>query len=159
MTPVTVITRLEGPRDLDAVLELDQASFSNPWTRMMYEQELQNDQSFIFVARQDGSPIVGYCSYWIILDEIHVNNIAVRPGWRRHGIGRALMEHLLADGRARHCRAATLEVRRSNTAALRLYEAGGFVQRGVRRGYYRDPDDDALVLWAEIQNIGSDSGT
>jgi ribosomal-protein-alanine N-acetyltransferase len=159
MTLTTVITRLDGPLDLDAVLEIDQASFSNPWTRLMYEQELQNDQSFIFVARRAGSPVVGYCSYWIVLDEVHVNNIAVRPGWRRHGIGRALLEHVLAEGRRRRCRAATLEVRRSNTAALRLYEEGGFVQGGVRRGYYRDPDDDALVLWAAIQDIGSNPGT
>jgi ribosomal-protein-alanine N-acetyltransferase len=159
MTPATAITRLDGPRDLDAVMEIDQASFSSPWTREMYEDELRNDRSFIFVARRTGCLIVGYCSFWTILDEIHVNNIAVRPGWRRHGIGRDLMEHLFAEGRTRRCHAATLEVRRSNTPALRLYESGGFVQRGVRRGYYRDPDDDALVLWAPIQDIGSNSGT
>ena len=159
MKPATAIARLDGPGDLDAVMEIDQASFSSPWTREMYEEELRNDRSFIFVARRAGCPIVGYCSCWFILDEIHVNNIAVRSEWRRHGIGRDLVEHLLTEGRTRGCHAATLEVRRSNIAAFGLYESVGFVQRGVRRRYYRDPDDDALVLWAPIQDIGADSGT
>jgi ribosomal-protein-alanine N-acetyltransferase len=159
MTTATVITRLDGRGDLDAVLEIDRASFSSPWTREMYEEELRNDRSFIFVARRAECPIVGYCSFWVILDEIHVNNVAVRPEWRRRGIGRELVDHMLAEGLARRCRAATLEVRRLNTAALQLYEKMGFAQRGVRRKYYRDPDDDALVLWATIQDIGTDSGT
>jgi ribosomal-protein-alanine N-acetyltransferase len=159
MMPSTVITRLEGLADLGAIMEIDQASFSSPWTREMYEEELRNDRSFIFVARRAGCPVAGYCSFWVIVDEIHVNNIAVRPEWRRHGIGRALVEHLLAEGRRRRCRAATLEVRRSNGAALRLYEGVGFTQRGVRRRYYRDPDDDALVLWSTIHEFGSGSGT
>jgi [ribosomal protein S18]-alanine N-acetyltransferase len=158
VTPETVITRLEGRKDLDAVIEIDQTSFSSPWTRQMYEEELRNHQSFIFVARRAGCPVVGYCSFRVVLDEIHVNNIAVRPGWRRRGIGRDLVQRLFAEGRARRCHAATLEVRRSNAGALRLYKSVGFVERGVRRGYYRDPDDDALVLWATIQDIGEDSG-
>jgi ribosomal-protein-alanine N-acetyltransferase len=153
-----VITRLESREDLDAVIEIDQGSFSSPWTRQMYEEELVNDQSFIFVARRKECPVVGYCSFRVVLDEIHVNNIAVRPGWRRRGIGRDLVQSLFAEGRARRCRAATLEVRRSNGTALRLYKSVGFVERGVRRGYYRDPDDDALVLWVTIQDIGEDSG-
>jgi [ribosomal protein S18]-alanine N-acetyltransferase len=159
MTLATVVERLDGPADLDAIVEIDRASFSSPWTREMYEEELRNDRSFIFVARRAECRVVGYCSFWVIIDEVHVNNIAVRPEWRRHGIGRALVEHLLAEGRIRRCRAATLEVRRSNVAALRLYERVGFAQRGVRRRYYRDPDDDALVLWSTIQEFGSGSGT
>jgi [ribosomal protein S18]-alanine N-acetyltransferase len=159
MKPATVITRLDGAADLDAVLEIDQASFSSPWTREMYHEELRNDRSFIFVARRAECPVVGYCSFWVILDEIHVNNIATRPEWRRRGIGRDLVKHVLGEGWTRGCHAATLEVRRSNMAALRLYESVGFVEQGVRRRYYRDPDEDALVLWATIQNIGGSSGT
>jgi ribosomal-protein-alanine N-acetyltransferase len=159
MTSETVVARLDSPGDLDAIMDIDRACFSRPWTREMYVQELRNNQSFLAVARQAACGVVGYCSFWVILDEIHVNNLAVRPGSRRRGVGRALVEHMFEEGRTRLCGAATLEVRRANIAAVRLYERMGFIQRGVRPGYYCDPDDDALVLWATIQRIEADSGT
>lgn len=158
MIPGIVIEPLGGTSDLDAILEIDRQSFSVPWTREMYRQELQSDRSFVIVARAPACPVAGYCSYRIILDEIHINNVAVRGEWRRHGIGRLLMERILADGRASGMRAATLEVRRSNAGALALYERLGFAVGGVRKSFYHDPAEDGLVLWATIQAIGAGSG-
>lgn len=157
MTAGLVIDLLGGPADLDAVLDIDRESFSSPWTRSMYEQDLANEQSRVFVARLPGIPVAGYCSTWLILDEVHINNVAVRLSCRRLGIGRALVTHVLMDGVARGAKAATLEVRRANESARKLYENLGFRERGVRPKYYDHPVDDALILWAEIQGLGESS--
>ena len=88
---------------------------------------------------------------WRVLDELHINNLAVLPERRRSGVAMALLERVLGDGAARGALRATLEVRRSNTPALRLYERFGFAVTAVRRGYYTNPDEDALVLWRDSQ--------
>jgi [ribosomal protein S18]-alanine N-acetyltransferase len=158
MTQAVTIERVSDVAGIDALLEIDRDSFSSPWTREQYERELQNEQSVVVAARGPDGCVAGYCSFWVIVDEIHINNLAVRPAFRSRGIGRALVEHVLRLGLTLNARAATLEVRRSNAAARRLYERLGFSQRGVRARYYTAPDDDALILWAEIQQYGSNSG-
>ena len=92
---------------------------------------------------------VGFCSFWRVLDELHINNLAVLPDCRRTGVGSALLTRALREGIARGARRATLEVRRSNEAARQLYERFGFVVAGVRQSYYSHPVEDALVLWRE----------
>lgn len=140
--------RLSGPADLDGVLEVDAACFNRPWTRADYERELAApDRCFIEVARLPGTPVAGYCSFWRIFDEIHINNFAIRPEFRRQGLGAALIGHVLEVGRQLGAPKATLEVRRSNEAAIRLYERAGFQRAGTRRHYYADPLEDALILW------------
>lgn len=144
------IDALATPDDLDAVLAIEHASFTNPWTREMYLAELDNrDVSFCFLVRDEAGTAVGFCSFWRVLDELHINNVAVLPDQRGRGAGTALLEYALARGRELGARRATLEVRRSNEAARRLYERLGFGVAGVRRGYYTKPDEDALVLWKE----------
>lgn len=139
--------RLTSAAELDAILALDDVCFHRPWTRADYERELQDPaRCFLYVARIDGA-IVGYCSFWRIFDEIHVNNFAVHPASRRQGLGRALLAHVVAEAAAFGAPNATLEVRASNTAAIALYEAGGFVRAGLRRAYYTHPVEDALILW------------
>lgn len=141
---------MDATADLEAVLEVDQASFVNPWTREMFLRELQNPHvSFIFVLRTAPESVVGYCSSWLVFDEWHINNVAIRPEWRRQGGGRALLRHVLEEASKLGARRATLEVRRSNAAARRLYEGLGFEVTGVRSGYYTHPDEDALILWRE----------
>ena len=135
---------------IDAVLSIEAASFSNPWTRVMYLAELENTGvSYCFLARDEEGHAVGFCSFWRVLDELHINNIAVLPPFRRTGIATTLLTHVLAEGMARGARRATLEVRRSNDAARLLYERFGFTIAGVRRAYYTKPVEDALVLWRE----------
>ena len=145
-----IIEPLRDAADLDGVLDVDVLSFTRPWTRAMYESEFLNrDTSRMFVLRTASRPVAGYCAAWFILDEIHINNIAVRPELRGRGLGSALLAHVLEEGRAAGASRATLEVRRSNDDAQRLYERFGFRVAGVRRDYYTDPTEDALVLWRD----------
>lgn len=146
------IEPLADEGDLEGVLEVEAESFTNPWTRDMYAWELQNrSMCHIFLVRTDECRVAGFCAFWLVFDEIHINNIALRPGFRAQGMGSALLERVLSEGRGLGARRATLEVRASNTAARRLYERFGFYVAGVRRDYYTSPVEDALVLWRDEQ--------
>jgi [ribosomal protein S18]-alanine N-acetyltransferase len=137
-------------RDLDGVLEIEEASFTNPWTRQMFLWELQNvGVSYAYVLRTPGWPVAAFCTVWVVLDEIHINNVAVRPECRGSGVGRILLEFVLRLGAGLGVRRATLEVRRSNAAARKLYERLGFTVAGVRKNYYANPVEDALILWRD----------
>ena len=144
---ITIASVGAGP-DLDAVLAIEAEAFSSPWTREMYLAELENvGVSFCFLARDETGRPVGFCSFWRIVDELHINNLAVVPACRRRGIGSTLLTFALQKGVALGARSATLEVRRSNEDARRLYERFGFAASGVRRAYYSNPVEDALVMW------------
>lgn len=144
------ISPLSTAADLDAVLAIEDESFTSPWTREMYLAELENvGVSFCYLARDDEGAAIAFCSFWRVLDELHINNLAVRPPYRRQGIGHALLRFVLAEGARLGARRATLEVRRSNDAARELYGRLGFAAAGVRRAYYTNPVEDALVLWRE----------
>jgi ribosomal-protein-alanine N-acetyltransferase len=145
---VITIAPLASDRDLDAVLHIEGESFTSPWTRDMYLAELKNvDVSFCYLARDETGQAVGFCSFWRIVDELHINNLAVLPGYRRRGIASTLLMYVLKEGARLGARSVTLEVRRSNDDARRLYERFGFAASGVRRGYYTNPVEDALVMW------------
>ena len=144
------IEPLSSDADLEAVLAIEAESFTSPWTREMYVAELENvGVSFCYLARDDTRHALGFCSFWRVLDELHVNNLAVAHAYRRRGIATALLTFVLNEGARLGAHRATLEVRRSNDAARQLYERLGFVAAGVRRAYYTNPAEDALVLWRE----------
>jgi ribosomal-protein-alanine N-acetyltransferase len=148
--PPLVISRALLERDLDGILAVDAVTFTNPWTRQMYEWEARrSDVSRLFVVHLagDAGPLIAYCAVWVIFDELHINNLAVHPDWRRKGIARALLDFVLAEAQAAGAIHATLEVRRSNQPARELYERLGFAVEGVRPQYYSEPAEDALVLW------------
>ncbi len=146
--PDWTIDRITSADELDGVVEVEQRSFSSPWTRSMFAWELQNSAvSRLYVVRTAEFPVAGFCSFWLVYDELHINNLAIRPECRRRGLGRALLDRVLEIGVAQGARRATLEVRRSNRAALALYEQAGFRQAGLRRNYYTGPVEDALILW------------
>jgi ribosomal-protein-alanine N-acetyltransferase len=116
----------------------------------MYSWELQNRAvSHIFVVRTTDCAVAGFCAFWLVCDEIHINNLAMRPDFRAQGMGTALLHHVLAEARQLGARRATLEVRASNERARRLYERIGFYVAGVRRNYYTNPIEDAVILWWE----------
>ena len=138
--------------DLDAVLAIEQQSFSMPWTDAMFRSELHNERtSRLLVARTEPTdgPVVGYIAYRIVLDEMHVILMAVAPAWRRRGIARQLLSQAMDQARAVGCIRATLEVRVSNTPALQLYYSLRFAPVGTRPKYYLRPTEDALILWRD----------
>jgi ribosomal-protein-alanine N-acetyltransferase len=136
--------------DLDEVLEIEEASFTNPWTRPMFERELLNPGvSHLYVLRTRDWRVAAFCMDWIVADELHINNLAVRPECRGTGAGRVLLESVFGHAAALGARRATLEVRRSNAAALKLYERLGFSVAAIRKDYYSHPVEDALILWRD----------
>ena len=142
------IDPLEGESDLEGVLSVEAESFTNPWTREMYAWELQNRSvCHVYVVRTTECPVAGFCAFWLVFDEIHINNVAVRPQFRGRGIGTALMRHVLSEATRLGARRATLEVRSSNEDARRLYQRLGFYVAATRRNYYTNPVEDALILW------------
>src|SRR5262245_37510216 len=153
-----VVEPVTSSEDLSGLLAVEQASFHNPWTREMYIAELQNPDASLLVAKDGDGRVVGFCGFWRVLDELHINNLAVLSEHRRQGIASKILSRVFAEGRRAGASRATLEVRRSNEIARRLYERFGFTVAGVRRGYYRHPDEDALVLWRESLTDHSDDG-
>lgn len=134
-------------RDLDAIAAIARVSFPHPWTRDMFAQELSSQPlSRSYVLRGADGTVAAFCTCWLILDELHVNTIAVAPARRRQGLARELLAHVFAEARQSGAKRALLEVRASNAPAIRLYETFGFTTETVRKGYYPDPPEDALVL-------------
>ncbi len=141
------VERADRARDLDAIVEIEHASFANPWTREMFEHEFEHAEvSHTLVIRTPATRVAGFCIFWIVFDETHINNLAVRPDCRHAGLGEALLRAALDQAVASGGRRATLEVRRSNATAIRLYERFGFRMGGIRPAYYSNPVEDALVL-------------
>jgi [ribosomal protein S18]-alanine N-acetyltransferase len=144
----TVVTLQES--DLDDVLAIEGACFSNPWTRDMFLRELANaGVSYGYVLRGLDGRAAAFCTIWVIADEVHINNLAVDPAWRGRGLGQALLEFILRLWSGLGAERATLEVRRSNETAINLYAKLGFTVAGIRREYYTEPVEDALILWRE----------
>lgn len=145
--PRVTIERLDVPVsmvDREAVLAIEAGSFTNPWVASTFESMLETPAGRVYVARLDRGRIVAFCACWLIEDELHVNTIAVEGRFRRRGIAYRLLREVLARTGARR---ATLEVRASNDAAVRLYAKLGFRVTAVRRNYYRNPEEDGLILW------------
>lgn len=150
MTPPKV-ERLSGPADLDGVLAIEQASFNNPTTREWYEGELKRpDVCFIYVMRTADEPVAAFCAFWLVVDQAHINNLAVRPELRGRGLGTHLLQSILVEARHLGATSLMLEVRRSNVAAQRLYAKAGFSEHSVRKNYYTQPVEDAIVLFRKI---------
>lgn len=134
--------------DLPTVRMIESQSFSNPWSDNAFRGEIQNTGvSFpLVVVRRPGNEVVGYIIYWHIRGDVQVNNIAVRPDCRGLGLGEAMMRFAIAKVRSAGAEFMTLEVRRSNTAAVKLYRKLGFEVLGSRRNYYTKPDENAYVM-------------
>jgi [ribosomal protein S18]-alanine N-acetyltransferase len=144
------VERVTGGADLDAVVALEAASFTNPWTKEMLVRELETSLvARVYVLRAPDGSVAAFCSCWILYDELHINTLAVHPACRRRGLATILMRHLLTLAASEGAARALLEVRQSNIPAIRLYETLGFEITRIRRGYYTHPDEDALVLTRE----------
>lgn len=148
--------------DLPRVVEIEKDGFRHPWSRDLLERELSHAWSTVLLALEERQVaarlapgertevIVGFIVFWLVHDEVHVLNIATAREERRRGIGRALMEEAAEAGRRRGATLATLEVRRSNLAAIALYRALGYRQVGVRPNYYAEEGEDAIVMVLDL---------
>ena len=138
-----------GPATLDdvpAIVEIERAAFSDPWSVRSFREALDQRSIFFWCARRDGVGVLGYVVAWFVADEGEIANLAVSPSARGMGVGRALLDAALEAAARRGVGAVYLEVRDSNERARRLYESRGFEEVGRRRGYYRRPVEDAIVL-------------
>ena len=148
MTGTRTIERVRDERDLPAVLALQTSSFSNPWTAEALRWELEHSPvSRLYVLKDEDGRSLAFCACWQLVDELHINSLAVAPERRREGLGTELMRAVLAKAREEGAKRATLEVRRSNEAARALYERLGFEVEAIRPDYYTNPREDALILW------------
>lgn len=136
------------PEDLNEVLRLDHRCFHSPWTRTAFAAELANRAAYYLKASIEHQ-IVGFGGEWILLGEAHITTLAVAPEWRRQKIGEQLLIALLEEAIRRKAFLATLEVRESNLIAQNLYRKYGFQPRTIRRNYYTDNGENAIVMWAE----------
>ena len=144
--PVRLVIDRMTHADLAAVQQIEKVSFSTPWPSHAYSSELETNRLAHYLAVRAGSEVVGYAGIWLMVDEAHVTTFAVAPRQRRRGIGEVLLAELMALARRIGASVATLEVRVSNMPARRLYEKYGFMPVGVRRNYYSDDREDALIM-------------
>lgn len=134
--------------DLNDVLEIEVLAFSTPWSRSSFLYELlENERAFYLIAKNEFGKVMGYVGMWIVFDEGHITNLATHPRYRRQGVAHKLMNELIAACKGNGVRYLTLEVRRTNCEAQELYHKLGFVHMGVRRKYYLDNNEDALIMW------------
>ena len=133
------------PADLDQVMAIERASVPFPWSTRFFLEELRVECARSLVV-EIGTRVVGYVLFWLLPDEIDVHNVAVHSEFRRRGIGRVLLEQVVEQGRERQLSKVTLEVRESNIPAQMLYRSMGFTHAGVRKGYYADNGEDALIM-------------
>lgn len=144
--------------DIKDVLRIEQDSFSMPWSREMFLCELTDHPfSYLYVAKNRSNKILGYICYWLVFDEMNILNLAVHKDCRRKGIASDMIRFALMDGVKRGAGTVILEVRSSNKAAIRLYEKFGFKEAAVRKGYYDNPREDALLMMLDdLSTYGQD---
>ena len=136
--------------DVDGVIEIEQKAYGeHHWSKESFLNELSNDLARYYSAFDDDGNLVGYAGCWQILEEVHITNIAVSPEFRRQKIGESLLRQIIDDCYENKAKYITLEVRVSNKAAIGLYEKYGFKSLGVRKGYYQNNNEDALIMWTE----------
>ena len=135
--------------DVDGVMAVEHDSFLTPWSRSAFEEELAQNRRARYIVAEENGAIVGYAGTWLVINEAHVTNVAVSSQRRREGIGRLLMQNLMELARDNDMESMTLEVRVSNAAARHLYAQMGFVEAGIRKNYYSETKEDALILWCE----------
>jgi ribosomal-protein-alanine N-acetyltransferase len=140
--------------DLETVLDIERLSFATPWPRDVFLHELHgNDVAHLFVARitagEQQNRVAGYSCTWVVVDEMHITSFAVHPDFRRQHVGHQLLAGLLTHAVELGCRQAVLEVRASNRGAQRLYGQFGFAPVAVRKRYYADNQEDAIVMFLD----------
>jgi ribosomal-protein-alanine N-acetyltransferase len=142
--------------DLDEVRRIENETFSDPWPRAAFEDDVRSDLTYCPVARDESGELVAYANLMIFADESHLTNIAVAPPRRRCGIGKHMMDHLIEKAKASGCLAMFLDVRASNESAISFYRKYEFSELYRRKLYYRNPPEDAIVMVLPLGERNSD---
>ncbi|MBM7705084.1 ribosomal protein S18-alanine N-acetyltransferase [Metabacillus iocasae] len=147
---LTIKFRLMEMEDIDDVVEIEHQSFATPWSREAFYNELVNNQFSTYIVMEENEKVVGYCGTWIVVDEAHITNIALLPAYRGKGLGELLLNNVINLVKEMGAISMTLEVRISNYTAQSLYRKLGFEPGGIRKNYYSDNNEDALVMWVNL---------
>lgn len=137
-------------KDIDAVLKIEHESFATPWSREAFFNELTNNQFAMYIVLEEEEKVIGYCGVWVVVDEGHITNIALLPEYRGKRLGEALLTKVMETAKKMGAKKMTLEVRVTNKVAQSLYRKLGFQDGGIRKNYYTDNQEDALVMWVNI---------
>ena len=152
--PVTI--DLMNKADLTEIMAIERESFPTPWTTGIFEKELESSHSWCLCVRINSagkSVVAAYIIFWLIADEAHLHNLAVRKEYGGQGLAYNLMKAMKEIAGKNEAVAQTLEVRESNTEAIKLYRKCGFVVKGIRPLYYKDTSEGALIMWADINPV------
>lgn len=156
---ITTLVRPMAIADLRTVLDIDRLSFPLPWSERTYKYELnENPSSYMYVVeiQEDRNrKVVGYVGFWFIVDEAHISTLAVHPDYRGYGLGELLLQTAIDDAEQLNAKIITLEVRISNQIAINLYRKHDFKDVGSRPRYYRDNNEDALLMTRDNPNFKS----
>lgn len=144
------IIREASIEDIDFIYEVEKSSFQTPWSKESFENELNNNKFAYYYVLEIENKIAGYAGMWIILDEAHVTNIAIAPYARGKKLGESLLCHLMEKAKLFGVDKMTLEVRASNYIAQGLYNKLNFKKAGIRKNYYADTFEDAVIMWVNI---------
>ncbi len=137
-------------KDLPRIMAIEHACFPTPWAQQSYVNELRDNDYARYFCLEEDSKIIGYMGLWFILEEGHITNIAIHPDYQGRSLGELLMRTVIDLMALEGMERMTLEVRASNWVARNLYEKIGFVTAGVRKGYYSDNNEDAVIMWLDI---------
>lgn len=146
----SLVFRYLKEEDIDQILKIEELSFATPWTRQSFENELNLNQFAVYLVLEKEGQVIGYCGMWLIVDEAHITNIAVLPEFRGQKLGEGILRMIMEVAKKRGAKTMTLEVRVSNTVAQSLYRKLGFMNGGIRKNYYTDNYEDALVMWVTL---------
>jgi ribosomal-protein-alanine N-acetyltransferase len=146
----SIVFRFMREEDIDQVLEIEHRSFTTPWSREAFYNELNMNKFAVYIVLEVDKKVVGYCGVWVVIDEAHITNIAILPEYRGRKFGEALMQNLFDVARTMGAKSMTLEVRVTNYVAQGLYRKFGFQKGGLRKNYYTDNQEDALVMWVRL---------
>jgi len=148
------IKELEKGKFIDLIYKMESKIFSDPWTKKMIKNEFNSKLTLVLgMFNKNNKELVGYSFLFNIYDEIHINNIAVKTNYQNKGLGKKLLDYIIKYSKRNKFRLITLEVRPSNSTAVNLYSKSGFKKMRIRRDYYSNPKEDAIVMIKELKEI------
>lgn len=146
----TPVIRKMVEEDIDKLLEIEKLCFATPWTRDSFLHELYENPYAVYYVMELDDKIIGYCGVWLVIDEAHITNIAIVPECRGNKFGNELFSHVLEQAKRSGAIQLSLEVRVSNVVAQKMYRKYGLIPGGIRKRYYTDNQEDALVMWVKL---------